>query len=87
MSLILLMFIFTISIAIFSASVIFDAYSVKNNHNSFSVFQQQKCSNGSCTVTNCSNNDPCKTSKTVSNRSSSPFSLEDFSPTIPDFLP
>ena len=87
MSLKLLMFIFTISIAIFSSSVMYNAYSMKNSHNSFSVFQQQKCSNGSCSVTSCSNDDPCKTSKTISNRSSSPFSLEDFSPTIPDFLP
>lgn len=74
-----------------SASVISNIYSIKNHHNNFSVFQQQKCSNGSCTVTKCSTDDPCKTSKLNSNNSSSsllPFSNENFNPAaLPSFLP
>jgi hypothetical protein len=70
MDLKLLISIFAVSMSIFSAYFVSNAYSIKFDKNNHAIFQQQSCHNGSCTVTNCSNDNPCKTSTLNSTRSS-----------------
>lgn len=87
----LLIFVFATSLSISSAYFVSNAYSIAFGQNNSAIFQQQACNNGLCTVTNCFNDTPCKTSTVNSTRSSSSSSsssfLDDIFSPLPNLFP
>jgi hypothetical protein len=61
-----LIMMFTISIC---CAIIPDVFSIANQNTSM-FFHEEKCNDGSCMVTTCYNNQPCKTSTSSSNKTS-----------------
>lgn len=51
------------------SSIIPNAFSVTNQNNSV-FFHEEKCTNGSCILTTCSNGQPCQTSTSSNNETS-----------------
>lgn len=65
-----LYFVLSILFPVFlSLMLIGGAYATNNQSNGI-YFHEEKCSNDSCTVINCVNNQPCNNSTTTGNKTS-----------------